>query len=773
MKQQLQNLSYEMFNKDISALSDEQIYDLLTEFSNSILTDMNSAKKDSRKMYYVSAEFLTGKLLKNNLANLGIREDIDKLLAENGKELNKIEDLEPEPSLGNGGLGRLASCYLDSVANLGLNAEGIGICYHFGLFKQVFEDNKQKEVPDPWLGKTHSLIRTDVSYKVQFADKSVNAVMYDLPISGGKSAKTTLHLFDIKTADESIVKSGIEFDKEDIEKNLTLFLYPDDSDENGKKLRIYQQYFMVSCAANYILDEMKKNAHSIDELSSYVKIQINDTHPAMIIPELIRLLTDDGIAFEKAVSQVTKACAYTNHTILAEALEKLDYSMLQSVVPQLMPIIDRLSEIIVSKYSDKNLHIVKTDMIKYKQVTGKNEVEYIAKNIKRVHMANMAVHFSSNVNGVAKLHTDILKNQTLKEFYEIYPEKFSNKTNGISFKRFLYNCNEPLTQLITTLIGEEFKKDSSKLQDLMKYKDDENTLQKLMEVKHQEKLRLKDYIKEKEKIELDENSIFDVQIKRLHEYKRQQMNALYVIDTYLNIKRGIYPANPITVIFGAKAAPSYVMAKNIIHLILCLQELINSDKEVSKYLKVVMLTNYNVSYAEKIIPASEISEQISLASKEASGTGNMKMMLNGAVTLGTLDGANVEIAELVGDENIYIFGKSSDEVIKLYETGKYRSSQIYEENPEIKKAVDFIISDDMLKLGDEKMLTDLHNDLITKDYFMALLDLEDYIKTKNKLIEKYSDKNAFAKMSLINIANAGYFSADRSVMEYNKDIWKL
>lgn len=753
MEKELQKLSQNNFNKNLNQLDNLEIYKLLSDFSNEKLLNIKTQNNEDKKLYYVSAEFLVGKLLKNNLANLGIREELKQILAMNGKNIEEVEKMEPEPSLGNGGLGRLAACFLDSIANLGLNAEGIGICYHLGLFKQVFEDNKQKETKDAWLQNSKALIKTDTTYKIDFKDLSVKATMYDLPISGTKNTKSTIHLFDIDTVDENIVENGINFDKKNIEKNLTLFLYPDDSDVDGRKLRIYQQYFMVSCGARYILEQYKKSNHSFENFGDYIRFQINDTHPTMIIPELIRLMTNEGVDFEIAVREVTKAAAYTNHTILSEALEKWQYEMLADVVPSIMPIIEKLDTIIKEKFTNSNLYIIDEN--------------------KTVHMANIAIHFSNNVNGVAKLHTEILKKETLKDFYNIYPEKFTNVTNGISFKRFLHNSNEDLTTFITSLIGDEFKKEPSQLEKLLAFQNNDDVLNKILEIKNKNKEELCKYIKEKEGVDLDKNSIFDVQIKRLHEYKRQQMNVLYVIDTYLKIKKGIYPKHPITVIFAAKAAPAYVMAKNIIHLIICLEKLINNDNEANKYLKIIMLENYNVTYAEKIIPASDISEQISLASKEASGTGNMKMMLNGAITLGTMDGANVEIAELVGKDNIYIFGKSSDEVINLYETNSYSSKAIYENNINIKEAVDFIMNENLLSIGDINMLGALHYDLINKDYFMALLDLENYIKVKNQLIEDYTDKKNFARKAINNIAKAGFFCADRSIEDYNRDIWKL
>ena len=773
MRKELESLALTHFNKELSNLNNEELYLVISDFSNKKLMDIKGHDKDDKKLYYVSAEFLLGKLLKNNLINLELRDEINDILKDFCKDIEAVEACESEPSLGNGGLGRLAACFLDSFANLGLNAEGIGICYHYGLFRQIFKNYKQEEIKDPWLGGSNALIKTGRSYDVAFKDFTVKANLVDLPISARKDSKTMLHLFDIDTVDESIVKEGIDFDKADIKKNLSLFLYPDDSDEAGRKLRIYQQYFMVSAGAQYVIDEYKKTSHGIENFGDYIKIQINDTHPAMIIPELIRLLEKEGLSFDKATEEVTKSCGYTNHTILQEALEKWPFEMLNDVAPSICEIILRLDQKIRDTYDNEALYIVEERKLDQADAKNKDAKADEAKIEKIVHMANMSIHFSSKVNGVAQLHTDILKKETLKDFYEVYPEKFVNVTNGISFKRFFYNSNKALNDLIVSLIGDTYKENPEELEKLLAYQDDDKVLDKLLEAKEIAKGILVDYVKEKENVELDKNSIFDVQIKRLHEYKRQQMNLLYVIDTYLKIKKGIYPAHPITVIFGAKAAPAYVMAKNIIHTILCLEELINKDEEVNKYLKLVMVTNYNVSYAEKILPAADISEQISLASKEASGTGNMKMMLNGALTLGTLDGANVEISELVGPDNIYIFGKKSDEVISLYENNSYSSKDIYENDEDIKAAVDFIVSNDLTAIGDKEMLKALHDDLINKDYFMALLDLKEYISVKNKLIKDYTDRRAFAKMALNNIAKAGFFSADRSIKDYNRDIWQL
>lgn len=741
----------ERINKTIKEASNEEIYLALLELTKEKINNTPSIE-GSKKLYYISAEFLIGKLLSNNLINLGIYDDVKNILNENGKNLSEIEEIELEPSLGNGGLGRLAACFLDSIATLGLNGDGIGLNYHFGLFKQVFKDNKQKEEKNPWITKESWLNRTDIQFDVLFGGFKVKSSLYDIDVIGYNNGKNKLRLFDIDTIDESIVKDGIDFDKEEIKKNLTLFLYPDDSDRAGHLLRVYQQYFMVSNAAQLILLEAEENGYNLKKLYDHVTIQINDTHPSMIIPELIRLLGIRGINTDEAIKIVTKTCAYTNHTILAEALEKWPIEYLDQVAPQLMPIIRELDNRVKAKYKDERVYIIDED--------------------ERVHMAHMDIHYGYSVNGVAALHTDILKNEELKPFYDIYPEKFNNKTNGITFRRWLLHCNNELSNFISELIGDDYKKDATKLEDLLKYVDDKEVLRKLDEIKTNNKIKLKKYLKETQNIEIDENSIYDIQIKRLHEYKRQQMNVLYIIYKYLEIKKGKLPARPITVIFGAKAAPAYIIAKDIIHTILCLQEIIEKDEEVNKHLKVVMIENYNVTKAEKLIPACDISEQISLASKEASGTGNMKFMLNGALTLGTEDGANVEIHELVGDENIYIFGASSKEVIEHYKNRDYISKEYYEKE-NIKELVDFLISDKMLEVGDEENLTRLYKELINKDWFMTLLDLEDYIETKEKAFKDYEDRETWNKKVLVNIAKAGYFSSDRTIEQYNKEIWKL
>ena len=704
-----------------------------------------------KKIYYISAEFLIGKLLSNNMINLGIYNDVKKMLAENGKDICEIEEIEPEPSLGNGGLGRLAACFLDSIATLGLSGDGVGLNYHLGLFKQEFKDELQNAVPNPWIEKESWLTKTEVSYPVTFGNLTVNSRMYDIEVTGYNNQSNKLHLFDLESVDDSIVKEGIDFDKEEIEKNLTLFLYPDDSDDAGRLLRIYQQYFMVSNGAQLILDECVARGSNLHDLYEYAVIQINDTHPTMVIPELIRLLVARGIQMDEAIEIVTKTCAYTNHTILAEALEKWPMEYLKKVVPQLVPIIEILDDKVRRKFDDESVVII-----------DKNDV---------VHMAHIDIHYGFSVNGVASLHTEILKDTELNAFYKIYPEKFNNKTNGITFRRWLIHCNPELTALLDELIGTGYRENAEELEKLLAYKDDDAVIEKLLSVKGDNKKALCDYLKQTQNVELNPESIFDIQIKRLHEYKRQQMNALYVIHKYKEIKAGKKPSTPITVIFGAKAAPAYVIAKDIIHLILCLQELINNDPEVSPYLKVVMIENYNVTKAEKLIPACDISEQISLASKEASGTGNMKFMLNGALTLGTEDGANVEIHELVGDNNIFVFGASSEEVIKHYENTDYVSRDFYEKDETIKEAVDFITSKELLAIGHEENLTRLQNELLNKDWFMTLLDFKAYTKKKEEALKAYEDRKTWAKKMIVNIAKAGYFSSDRTIAEYNNDIW--
>ena len=742
----------QILGKEIAQASNEEIYYALL----TIVQDMAAEKErtdSKKKLYYISAEFLIGKLLSNNMINLGIYKEVKDLLEANGKDIVQIEEIEPEPSLGNGGLGRLAACFLDSIATLGLAGDGVGLNYHLGLFKQEFENRLQKETPNPWIEKKSWLKKTDVVYPVEFKGLKVNARMYDIEVTGYNNKTNKLHLFDIDSVDETIVEDGIDFNKEDIEKNLTLFLYPDDSDEQGRLLRIYQQYFMVSAGAQLILDECTAKGCTLYDLPDYAVIQINDTHPTMVIPEMIRLLVQRGLDMDDAIDVVSRTCAYTNHTILAEALEKWPIAYLKKVVPQLMPIIEVLDDKVRRKYDDESVAVI-----------DRNDT---------VHMAHIDIHYGFSVNGVAALHTEILKNSELNNFYKIYPEKFNNKTNGITFRRWLIHCNPLLTEYIDSLIGEGYKKDAAELEKLLKYKDDDAVLEKLLEIKHKNKEALCAYLKETQDIEISPDTIFDIQVKRLHEYKRQQLNALYIIDKYLEIKAGKIPAAPVTAIFGAKAAPAYVIAKDIIHLILCLQEIINNDPEVNKYLKVVMVENYNVTKAGKLIPACDISEQISLASKEASGTGNMKFMLNGAVTLGTEDGANVEIHEAVGDDNIFVFGASSDEVIEHYAKADYVAKDYYKSNPAIKAAVDFITSDDMLEVGQKENLERLQKELINKDWFMTLLDFDSYKETKEKALEAYADRKAWAKMMLVNIAKAGFFSSDRTIEEYNNDIWHL
>ena len=748
----VQEIVNNRYGKGIAQCSNEEIYYALLEMTKSMAKEKES-NEGKRKLYYISAEFLIGKLLSNNLINLGIYEEVKQVLAENGKNLAEIEEVEPEPSLGNGGLGRLAACFLDSIATLGLNGDGVGLNYHYGLFKQVFEHNLQHEEPNPWIEKESWLTKTNVTYPVQFGGFTLQSRLYDIDVIGYENRTTKLHLFDVETVDESLVGDGINFDKEDIAKTLTLFLYPDDSDDKGRILRVYQQYFMVSNAAQLIIDETLARGGDLHKLDEYAAIQINDTHPSMVIPELIRLLMQRGILMDEAIEIVSKTCAYTNHTILAEALEKWPIHFLEKAVPQLLPIIYELNSRVVRKYDDKSVAIIDDE--------------------KRVHMAHMDIHYGYSVNGVAYLHTEILKNTELNNFYKIYPEKFNNKTNGITCRRWLLHCNHELADLIESLIGPGFKKDAMELEKLGALVDDASVLQRLLDVKSSRKTELKDYLAKTQGIVLDDNSIYDIQIKRLHEYKRQQMNALYVIHKYFEIKAGKKPTRPITVIFGAKAAPAYVIAKDIIHLILCLSELIAKDPEVSPYLKVVMVENYNVTLAEKLIPAADIHEQISLASKEASGTSNMKFMLNGAVAIGTMDGANVEMHQFVGDDNIYIFGESSEEVIKHYEKADYVSRSYYENDANIKRAVDFIVSDEMMAVGCRENLERLYNELLNKDWFMTLPDFEDYVATKERIYADYEDRMAWAKKMLINISKAGFFSSDRTIAQYNEDIWHL
>lgn len=740
------------FGRLMDECTNEEIYTALLEYVKERAKEKESIQ-GKKKLYYISAEFLIGKLLSNNLINLGLYDEVKEELEKCGKSIAEIEELEPEPSLGNGGLGRLAACFLDSIATLGLNGDGVGLNYHFGLFRQVFENNLQKEEPNPWITPQSWLTKTDKTYKIHFGGFSVQSRMYDIDVVGYENRTTKLHLFDVESVDESLVQDGIMFDKSQYAKNLTLFLYPDDSDESGRLLRVYQQYFMVSNAARLILDECVAKGSNLYDLADYAVIQINDTHPTMVIPELIRLLMERGLTMEEAIAVVSKTCAYTNHTILAEALEKWPMHFMQQAVPQLVPIIYELNNQVNKKYNDPSVAIINGDNC--------------------VCMAHMDIHYGISVNGVAALHTEILKETELNHFYKLYPEKFNNKTNGITFRRWLLYCNPQLTSLIEELIGPGFKKDAAELEKLAAYVNDDAVLEKLLSVKDARKVILRDFLKHTQNIDIDVQSVFDIQVKRLHEYKRQQMNALYVIHKYFEIKSGKKPERPVTVFFGAKAAPAYTIAKDIIHLILCLSQLISEDPQVSPYLKVVMVENYNVTLAEKLIPACDISEQISLASKEASGTGNMKFMLNGAVTLGTKDGANVEIADLVGEDNIFTFGESSQTVIDRYARADYVSRDYYEQDEDLKKVVDFLVSDEMKAVGCTESLERLYQELLNKDWFMTFPDFQDYIKTKEQAIAAYEDRKAWAKMMLINISKAGFFSADRTIEQYNEEIWKL
>lgn len=753
LEQHLNQITGKTYGKNIAACTHVQLYNSILQLIKERAAELPPIE-GQKKVYYISMEFLIGKLLSNNLINLGIYREMKQVLEENGKSLAQVEEIEPEPSLGNGGLGRLAACFLDSIATLGLPGDGIGLNYHFGLFRQVFRDRLQCAERNEWIERPSWLTKTGKKYEVCFGERKVTAVLYDIDVIGYENGVNKLHLFDIESVDEDLVKKGIEFDKEQIEKNLTLFLYPDDSDEAGNLLRIYQEYFMVCSGAQLILDELKAKGADLHHMNEYAAIQINDTHPTMVIPEMIRLLTEqEGFTMDEAIAVVRQTCAYTNHTILAEALEKWPLAYIEEVVPQLVPIIRELDKRIKKHCRNPKVQIIDKE--------------------KRVHMAHIDIHYGYSVNGVAAIHTEILKNTELHDFYKLYPEKFNNKTNGITFRRWLLSCNRELTAYITGLIGPGFKKDANELEKLMDYYDDPSALDVLAQVKQIKKVQLCEYIKENEGVELNPDSIFDIQVKRLHEYKRQQMNALYIIHKYLEIKGGKKPARPITFLFGAKAAPAYVIAQDIIHLILVLEEIVNNDPDVSPYMKVVMVENYNVSYAERLIPACDLSEQISLASKEASGTGNMKFMLNGAVTIGTSDGANVEIHELVGDDNIYIFGEKSDEVIAHYAKADYVSKDYYEKSPVIKEAVDFIVSKQARKVGHKENLERLYKELLNKDWFMTLLDLEDYIAAKDRAFADYEDRDKWKRMMLVNIAKAGYFSSDRTIAEYNRDIWHL
>ena len=753
LEEQLKETAQEMFGKSLADLSDQETYYVVLVMTKKLMS-LSDGNEGEKKIYYISAEFLIGKLLSNNLINLGIYDRMDEILKKYGKNLSVIEEAEPEPSLGNGGLGRLAACFLDSIATLGLPGEGIGLNYHFGLFRQEFRDRLQTAQKNDWIEENSWLTKTDICFDVFFGKKKVTSRLYDIDVAGYDSGVNKLRLFDIESLDESIVKDGIDFDKTKIEKNLTLFLYPDDSDEAGNLLRIYQQYFMVCNAAQLILHEMKEKKYDLRKMYDHAVIQINDTHPTMIIPELIRVLVEEkAFTMDEAIEVVSKTCAYTNHTILAEALEKWPLEYLEKVVPQLVPYIKELDKRVAKKYKDPRVQIIDKE--------------------KRVHMAHIDIHYGFSVNGVAAIHTDILKDTELNAFYRIYPEKFNNKTNGITFRRWLLSCNRELASFLSDTIGDGFKKDADKLEKLLEYRQDQQVLDRIAEIKMNRKKELAAFVKEKEGVILNPDSIFDIQIKRLHEYKRQQMNALYIIHKYLEIKAGKKPTRPVTFIFGAKAAPAYIIAQDIIHLILVLQQIINNDPDVSPYMTVLMVENYNVSYAEKLIPACDISEQISLASKEASGTGNMKFMLNGAVTLGTSDGANVEIHELVGDDNIYIFGEKSEAVIAHYEKADYVSKDYYKKSPVIKEAVDFIVGKQALKAGHKENLERLYKELLNKDWFMTLLDLEEYIEVKDKMLADYEDRRKWKEMMLVNIAKAGFFSSDRTIMEYNRDIWHL
>lgn len=753
MEQQLSDLASDKYGKSLSDCSNKELYYIILDYCKRLLavTERNTGEK---KIYYISAEFLIGKLLSNNLINLKIYDRMNEILAKYGRNLAEIEEAEPEPSLGNGGLGRLAACFLDSIATLGLPGEGIGLNYHYGLFHQVLDDHLQKAEKDPWIEADSWEVRSDVSFDVYFGKRKVTSHMYDIDVIGYDAGVNKLRLFDVDTVDDSLIEEGITFDKDEIEKNLTLFLYPDDSDEKGRLLRIYQQYFMVSNAAQWILREMKAKQYDLRHLYDHAVIQINDTHPTLVIPELIRILTEDkALSMDEAIEVVSQTCAYTNHTILAEALETWPMEYLEKVVPQLVPIIKELDRRVRAKYKDPDVQIIDADG--------------------RVHMAYIDIHYGFSVNGVAAIHTEILEDTELHKFYEIYPQKFNNKTNGITFRRWLLSCNHELANYLSETISDAYKKDANRLEDLLQYQNDSAVLDRIGEIKQNNKLALTEYIREHEGVKLDPNGIFDIQIKRLHEYKRQQMNALYIIHKYLEIKNGKKPVRPLNFIFGAKAAPAYIIAQDIIHLLLVLQDIINNDPDVNPYMHLVFVTNYNVTYAEKLIPACEISEQISLASKEASGTSNMKFMLNGAVTLGTADGANVEIHDLVGDDNIYMFGIDSETVINHYKNADYVSRDYYEKSPVIKEAVDFIVGPQCMKIGHKENLERLYNDILNKDWFMALIDLEDYIKVKDQMFADYEDRKHWNQMSLVNIAKAGFFSSDRTIAEYNRDIWRL
>ena len=753
LEEQLEDGAKKRFGKPLARCSDKQVYQLLVSVTNDLLS-VSEPCTGEKKVYYISMEFLIGRLLINNLINLRVYDKVAEILAKNGKDLAQIGELDTEPSLGNGGLGRLASCFMDSIATLGLPGEGVGLAWHFGLFKQLFKDRKQRTAKDVWMPADSFLQRTDTTFDVYFGKKKVTARMYNMIIAGYDSGVCKMRMFDLESVDESLVKRGISFDKTAVKKNLTLFLYPDDSDEAGNLLRIYQEYFLSSCAAQLIMQQMREQQYDYHKLPEHAQVQINDTHPSLVIPELIRILVEHkAFSIDEAVDLVSDVCSYTNHTILAEALETWPLSYLKRVVPQLVPYIRALDERVRIHFDNPKVRIIDSKQ--------------------RVHMAHMDIHYSHSVNGVAALHTEILKKTELRDFYDLYPKIFNNKTNGITFRRWLMLCNPALSSYLTELLGKGFHKNATKLKKLLDYENDRQVLNRLADIKYENKVRLAEYIEKKEGVTLNPDSIFDIQIKRMHEYKRQQMNALYIIHKYLEIRSGKLPKRPLTFIFGAKAAPAYVIAQDIIHLLLVLQEIINNDKKVNKHMQLVMVENYNVSYAEKLIPACDVSEQISLASKEASGTGNMKFMLNGAVTLGTEDGANVEIHSLVGDDNIYIFGKRADEVIAHYKNADYVSREYYKKSKVIKEAVDFITSAKCLKVGDKTNLTRLRNELLNKDWFMTLLDLEEYIKVKDQVFKDYEKRTAWKQKMLVNIAEAGYFSSDRTIKDYNRDIWKL
>ncbi len=748
----LQTYIKNTYAKNLADCSNEELYLALLNYTKlaSAQKPVNTGKK---KLYYISAEFLIGKLLSNNLINLGLYDDVKQELADAGKDLIEVEEVELEPSLGNGGLGRLAACFLDSIATLGLNGDGVGLNYHFGLFQQVLKNNEQTTIPNFWLTEQNWLVRSSRSYQVPFAHFTLTSTLYDIDVPGYKTeTKNRLRLFDLDSVDADIITDGIDFDKTDIARNLTLFLYPDDSDKQGELLRIFQQYFMVSNGAQLIIDEAIEKGSNLHDLADYAVIQINDTHPSLVIPEMIRLLTERGLDLDEAIAIVQKMTAYTNHTILAEALEKWPLEFLKEVVPHLVPIIKELDKRVKAKYADPAVQIIDED--------------------DRVHMAHMDIHYGYSVNGVAALHTEILKNSELKAFYDIYPEKFNNKTNGITFRRWLMHANPRLSHYLDELLGRDWHHDAAKLEGLLEFTGAANVKEKLEGIKAHNKRKLARHLKEAQGVEINPESIFDIQIKRLHEYKRQQMNALYVIHKYLDIKAGNIPARPITVFFGGKAAPAYTIAQDIIHLILCLSEVIANDPQVAPHLQVVMVENYNVTASSFLIAAGDISEQISLASKEASGTGNMKFMLNGALTLGTMDGANVEIAELVGEDNIYIFGEDSETVIDLYAKSAYKSSEYYAREA-IKPLVDFIVSDEVLAIGKAERLERLYNELISKDWFMTLLDLEDYIQVKERMLADYENRDAWMDKVIVNIAKAGFFSSDRTIAQYEEEVWHL